>query len=457
MTEHYDLLVIGAGSGGVAASRRAASHGARVAVIERSRVGGTCVMRGCVPKKLMMYAGDIGRLMESAARFGWELGAPVFHMDTWQDAKARELDRLEDIYLGMLKGAGVTLLRADACIQGPGKNGGFVVKAGAEELTASRLLVATGGRPHALAVPGGDLAVTSDDVLELREVPARVVVLGVGYIGVEFAGILRSLGAQVTMVLRGDAPLRGFDEDLRTRLAASMRARGIELRAGVSPVSLVREGGAISVALSDGAVLQADLVVNATGRVPNTAGLGLDRIGLATREDGSIAVDDYSATEVAGVHAIGDVTNRMNLTPVAIAEGRAFADSVFGRAPRPFAHQNVATAVFSTPPIGTVGLTEAQAAQRGAARIYEAEFRPMRNAFAGVEQRTFMKLVVDDASDRVLGVHMIGDDAPEIIQCLAVAVVAGATKAQFDATVAVHPTTAEEFVLMREAARTVAP
>jgi len=453
MSDQYDLIVLGAGSGGVAASRRAASHGARVAVVERSRVGGTCVMRGCVPKKLMMYAGDLGRLMKSAAAFGWDVGAPVFSMGAWQDAKSRELDRLEGIYLGMLSGAGVELVRGDARIERALDDSGFAGRVGDRLLEADRLLIATGGRPHALPIPGGELAVTSDDVLDLRELPPRVLVLGVGYIGVEFASILRSLGAEVAIALRADLPLRGFDEDLRTRLAAALRGNGITLHAKAAPLAIERAGGALRVRLSDGTALEADLVVNATGRVPNSAGLGLDRIGLDVRTDGSIPVDEYSASAVPGVYAIGDVTNRLNLTPVAIAEGRAFADTVFGDTRRPFRHDNVATAVFSTPPIGTVGLTEAQAAQRGPVRVYEAEFRPMRNAFAGLEQRTYMKLVADDASDRVLGVHMIGDDAPEIVQSLAIAVVAGVTKAQFDSTVAVHPTTAEEFVLMREVKR----
>jgi len=454
MPDHFDLIVIGAGSGGVAASRRAAGHGARVAVVERSRVGGTCVMRGCVPKKLMMYAGDLGRLMESAARFGWDVGAPAFSMSAWQDAKAAELDRLEAIYLQMLEGSGVALLRGEARVEGRVPDG-IAVAVGSRTITTRTLLVAAGSRPHPLTIPGGEFAVTSDDVLALHELPARVVVLGGGYIGVEFASILRSLGASVTQVLRGEGPLRGFDEDLRARLAGALIARGVVLHTRVTPARIDRSGAALRLTLSDGQVLDADLVVNATGRVPNGHGLGLERIGVAPREDGSIAVDAYSASPVDGVYAIGDVTNRMNLTPVAIAEGRAFADSVFGGAPRPFLHQNVATAVFSTPPIGTVGLTEAQAAQRGPVRVYEAEFRPMRNAFAGIDQRTYMKLVVDDASDCVLGVQMIGDDAPEIVQSLAVAVVAGVTKALFDATVAVHPTTAEEFVLMREVKRRV--
>ncbi|UCE31828.1 MAG: FAD-dependent oxidoreductase, partial [Burkholderiales bacterium] len=294
-----------------------------------------------------------------------------------------------------------------------------------------------------------------DGVLDLERLPRHAVLIGAGYIGVEFACILRSLGAEVTLVFRSDAPLRGFDEDLRQRVHRAMAAQGITMRGAVHPAAIGHSADGYTVTLDDGSEIGCELVVNATGRHPNSDHIGLDRLGIEPGPHGEIRVDEFSATSVPDVFAVGDVTNRANLTPVAIAEARAMADSEFGGARRPFHHDNIATAVFSTPPIGTVGLTEHEAAQRCRVRVYETEFRPMRTAFAGGEQRIYMKLLVDDESDRVLGVHMLGDDAPEIVQSLAVAVVAGATKAHFDRTVAVHPTAAEEFVLMREAARVV--
>jgi glutathione reductase (NADPH) len=447
-TDHFDLIVIGAGSGGVAASRRAAAHGARVLIAEPDRVGGTCVMRGCVPKKLMMYAAGFSRELHEAQGFGWTGVAGRFEMARWADAKARELDRLEGIYRGMLVDSGIELVAEYARLAAPD-----TVAVGDRKLRATRVLIATGSTPAQQALPGLDLAMTSNEVLELRQVPSSLLVIGGGYIAVEFASILAGLGAKVTLAFRDTAPLRGFDADLRTRLGQSLADRGIAVAAGVALRSLERSAGGYTLTRADGSVLGAEAALNATGRRPNTTGLGLEDIGVRLDSRGAIAVDADSRTTVTGVWAIGDVTNRKNLTPVAIAEGRAFADTEFGKLRTRVDHRNVASAVFTDPPIGTVGLSEADAKKLGPVDLYESDFRPMKTAFAGGSSRTYMKLVVDGLSDRVLGIHMIGTDAPEIVQSLAVALTCGATKHDFDRTVAVHPTAAEEFVLMREPSR----
>ena len=450
MTIEYDLITIGAGSGGVAASRRAAAHGARVLIVEGDRVGGTCVIRGCVPKKLMMYAAGFSGALREAAGYGWTDIGGRFEMPRWADAKAREIDRLEGIYRDMLATSGVELAIGQARFTGPGS-----VDIAGRSYRAPRILVATGGAPSTTAIPGLDLAMTSNDVLALREVPESLLVLGAGYIAVEFASILSGLGSRVTLAYRGNLPLRGFDDDLRRRLAVALEQQGITLASGVALSALRRTGGAFALERGDGSVLTAAAALNATGRHPNTAGLGLDTIGAALDRSGAVVVDADSRTTVTGVWAIGDVTNRINLTPVAIAEGRAFADTEFGKRPARVDHRTVASAVFTDPPIATIGPTEAEAAAaaQGPVDIYQSEFRPMKTAFAGGSTRTYMKLVVDGLSDRVLGIHMLGTDAPEIVQSLAVAITCGATKRDFDRTIAVHPTAAEEFVLMREPRR----
>ena len=448
LAEDFDLIVIGAGSGGVAASRRAAAHGARVLVVEADRVGGTCVIRGCVPKKLMMYAAGFAQAFEEARGYGWIGVSGRFDMGRWAEAKAREVGRLEGIYREMLADSGVQLAAGHARLLGAG-----TVAVGSRELGAGRVLVATGGAPAHDAIPGLALALTSNDLLELRELPATLLVVGGGYIAVEFASILAGLGVQVTLAFRDTLPLRGFDADLRSRLAQALAARGITLAGGVGLKSLERTADGFAVHRADGSVLTAEAALNATGREPNTAGLGLAEAGVRLDARGAIAVDADSRSSVPGIWAIGDVTNRLNLTPVAIAEGRAFADTEFGRRPTRVDHRGVASAVFTDPPIATVGLTEGAAIGAGPVDIYEADFRPMKTAFAGGSVRTYMKLVVDGLSERVLGVHMIGADAPEIVQSLAVALTCGATKRDFDRTVAVHPTAAEEFVLMREPVR----
>ena len=448
MFEAFDLIVIGAGSGGVAASRRAAAHGARVLIAEADRVGGTCVIRGCVPKKLMMYAAGFAQAFDEARGFGWTGVAGRFEMERWADAKAAEIDRLEAIYRKLLADSGVELASGYARLLAPG-----VVAVGGRELRAPRVLVATGGAPAQDALPGLALAMTSNEVLELRRVPATLLVLGGGYIAVEFASILAGLGAQVTLAFRDTLPLRGFDTDLRIRLARALSARGITLACGVGLRALERSGSGFALHRADGSVLVAEAALNATGRVPSTAGLGLAELGVRLDARGAVAVDADSRSSVPGVWAIGDVTHRMNLTPVAIAEGRAFADTEFGGRPTRVDHRLVASAVFTDPPIATVGLGEAAAVAGGPVDIYESDFRPMKTAFAGGAARSCMKLVVDGLNDRVLGVHMIGADAPEIVQSLAVALTCGATKRDFDRTIAVHPTAAEEFVLMREPVR----
>jgi glutathione reductase (NADPH) len=449
MDQSYDLIAIGAGSGGVAAARRAAAHGARVAIIDRSNLGGTCVHRGCIPKKLLMYASQFRAAFDLAGAYGWSAGTPRFNMATWQDAKTAELERLESVYETMLRNADVTIIRGSATIAGAGE-----VRVGEQLLRCSHLLIATGGRPSTAPVPGLDTALTSDDILQLRNVPERLAVVGGGYIGMEFASMFARLGSEVSIFFRAHAPLSGFDEDLRTRLQHAMQHAGISMFDQTMPQSVARDGSGYLLRMQDGEAMRFDAVLNATGRTPNTAHLGLENIGLELTAAGAIPVDSYSQTRLPGVYAIGDVTNRVNLTPVAIAEGRAFADTVFGGQDLPFFHDQVATAVFTDPPIGTIGLGEGQANARGPTTVYETQFKPMLTAFAGRDNRSYMKLVTDSDTRKVIGIHMIGPDAPEIIQSLAVAMRAGVTKQEFDRTIAVHPTAAEEFVLMREPVRT---
>ena len=448
MAKDFDLIVIGAGSGGVAASRRAAAHGARVLIVEADRVGGTCVIRGCVPKKLMMYAAGYAQALQEAAGFGWSGIQGRFELSRWAEAKALEIDRLEGLYRKMLADSGVELATGWARLVATD-----TVAVGDKRLSAARVLIATGGAPAQRVLPGLDLAMTSNEVLNLRELPRTVLVVGGGYIAVEFASILAGLGSQVTLAFRDTHPLRGFDTDLRTRLAQALAGRGITLAAGVALRSLERGAQGFALQRADGSVLRAEAALNATGRDPNTAALGLDDVGVALGARGAVVVDADSRSSVPGIWAIGDVTDRVNLTPVAIAEGRAFADTEIGRRPARVDHRNVACAVFTDPPIATIGLAEAGAARLGPVDVYESDFRPMKTAFAGTSARTYMKLVVDGLSERVLGIHMIGADAPEIVQSLAVAMTCGATKRDFDRTVAVHPTAAEEFVLMHEPVR----
>lgn len=455
MTYDYDMITLGAGSGGVAASRRAAAHGAKVAIVEGSRVGGTCVIRGCVPKKLMMYAAHYGDMLREAAGYGWSIGEARFEMPRWAQAKAAETARLEGVYRQMLASSGVELTEGWARVAGPHR---VVVDtpSGERTLTARHLLIATGATPVRDSIPGIEHCAVSDDLLDLTQLPARAAVIGSGYIAVEFASILARLGVAVSLFYRSDLPLRGFDDDLRRRAASALGAAGIALHPGAAPTRVTREGGALRLDFASVEPQTFDFVLNATGRRPNAARLGLETLGLALDANGAVPVDARSRTPVPDVHAIGDVTDRWNLTPVAIAEGRALADALFGASPREVDLSLVASAVFMLPPIATIGPTEAQATAAGhALRVFEADFRPMRQTFFGGQERSYMKLLVDAKDDRVLGVHMLGADAPEIVQSLAVALSGGATKAQFDRTLALHPTAAEEFVLMREPSRSV--
>ena len=453
MAFDFDLIVLGAGSGGVAAARRAALHGARVAIVEGSRVGGTCVIRGCVPKKLMMYAAQYGDAFREARGYGWDLGAPRFDMARWAAAKASETDRLEGVYRQLLATGGVTLIEGWAQVLAPQR-----VAIGDRIVSAEHLLVATGAAPVRDSLPGIELCATSDDLLDLAALPDRAAVIGGGYIAVEFAGILARLGVEVHQHFRDGLPLRGFDEDLRRRAAAALTAAGVQLHSGAAPQAVRRDGAQLSLEFGEGRATSFAFVLNATGRRPNTQRLGLETLGIALDAHGAVPVDARRHTAAPGVYAIGDVTNHKNLTPVAIAEGRALADSLFGASPREVDLSLVASAVFLLPPIATIGPSENDALSAGhALKVFEADFRPMRQAFIGGAERSYMKLLVDAASDRVLAVHMLGADAPEIVQSLAVALSCGATKAQFDRTIAVHPTAAEEFVLMREPVRQPRP
>ena len=441
----FDLITLGAGSGGVRASRLAAQAGKRVAVVEESRVGGTCVMRGCVPKKLLVMGAQFAEDLSDAQGFGWDIGEVSFDWARLIAAKNAELHRLEGIYTRILRDSGVTLLEGRGRLID--RN---TVEVAGKRLTAAAILVATGGRPHLPRLPGIEHAITSNEALDLMQLPERVAVVGGGYIAVEFAGIFAALGVKVVQLLRGDTVLRGFDQDVRVTLAEEMMRKGIDIRCETVVRSIERGAKGYSLQLSGDETLQADLVLYATGRRPNTAGLGLEEVGVALDRHGAVAVDAYSRSSVEGIWAVGDVTNRLNLTPVALAEAQAFVAMAFGGRPTAMEHAGVPSAVFSMPPVGSVGLTEAAARRNGGIDVYLSRFRPMRNTLAGRDERTLMKMVVDRASDRVLGVHMVGPDAPEIIQGFAVALKCGATKAQVDATIGIHPTAAEELVTLRD-------
>ncbi|MGH6989476.1 MAG: glutathione-disulfide reductase [Stellaceae bacterium] len=442
----FDMITIGAGSGGVASSRRAGSYGARVAICEDSRVGGTCVIRGCVPKKFLVYAAEFADAFADAAGYGWTVPEPDFDWSTLIANKNREIDRLEGIYRDLLKNANVTLFEGRARICDA-----HTVELLGKRHTAANILVATGARPVLPPIPGIQHAITSNEALELPHRPEHIVIVGGSYIACEFAGIFRGVGSEVTVVIRADQILRGFDDDIRATLTEEMAARGIVIRAHTEIAEIERLGGGVSLTTTRGDRLDADWVMYATGRAPYTANMGLAEAGVALKPDGAVIVDERSRSSVPSIFAIGDVTGRINLTPVAIAEGRALAETLFNDNPLIMDHDNVASAVFSIPPVATVGLSEA-AARRAfdTVDIYRARFRPMKHALSGRDTRTMMKLVVDRRSDRVVGCHMVGADAPELIQGLAVAVKCGATKRQFDETVGIHPTAGEEFVTMRD-------
>ncbi|HLS55791.1 MAG TPA: glutathione-disulfide reductase [Zeimonas sp.] len=455
MAESFDLFVIGGGSGGVRAARIAAGHGARVALAEEYRYGGTCVIRGCVPKKLLVLASRLADEFERAPGYGWRVDGARFDWPSLREAKDRELARLEAIYRDGLLRAGVRAIDSRAVLDGPGR---VRLLATGETVRARHVLLATGGTPFVPDIPGAGLAITSNEVFDLPALPARMVIEGGGFIAVEFACLLQRLGVQVTLVYRGDLVLRRFDDDLRRHLDAAMRDAGIDIRTGETITAIERHDGGLRALTDRGATLDTDRVMLAVGRLPNTRALGLESAGVDVDERGAIRVGDDSRTTADGVWAVGDVTDRLALTPVAIREGHAFADTVFGGKPWTCDHDDVPQAVFSTPEIGTVGLTEAQARERVArVDVYRSSFRPMSNVLATRPERMLVKLVVDRDSDRVLGVHLCGPDAAEMIQLAGIAVKMGATKRQFDRTVAVHPTAAEELVTMREPVSPAAP
>jgi glutathione reductase (NADPH) len=445
----FDLFTIGAGSGGVRASRIAGAYGAKVGVAEDLYLGGTCVNVGCIPKKLLVYASEFGEAFADAAGFGWSSANLSFDWQKLIANKDREIERLNGVYERLLTNAGVKIIRARAEIVDP-----HTVVIDGKRLTTNYLLVATGSWPTVPAVPGAELGITSNEAFHLKKMPRRPLIVGGGYIGVEFAGIFRGLGAHVSLVHRGEIFLRGFDDDMRRTLADEMRKREIELHFGAKIAKLEKKSGdVIAVTLDNGQTLEADMVMWATGRMPHSRGLGLERAGVEVDANGAIIVNEYSQSSVSNVYAIGDVTNRENLTPVAIAEGHAVADTLFGGKPRTIDHDNIPSAVFSQPPIGTVGLTEAEARERYAAiDIYKSAFKPLKHTLSGRDERAFLKLVVEQKSRRVVGAHMIGPDAGETVQGIAIALKCGATKEQFDATIGIHPTAAEEFVTMREKA-----
>ena len=447
MAYDYDLYVIGAGSGGVRAARISSSLGAKVAIAENYRVGGTCVIRGCVPKKLMVFASHVGEDIEAAEGYGWTIPEASFDWKTFIANKDQEIDRLNGLYMNTLANANVELHMGTAKVVAP-----HTVEVDGTQYTAEKILIAVGGWPWLPEIEGVEHAITSNEAFHLDDLPKRVLVVGGGYIAVEFAGIFNGMGSDVTLVYRGEQILRGFDQDLRSRLNKEMTAKGINVQLGtmVSKIEKQADGSKL-VTLSDGSTREVDEIMYATGRDPNTKGLGLEELGVELDRNGGVKVDDYSRTNVPSIFAVGDVTNRIALTPVAIKEGHAFALTEFGDTPVSPDHDDVPSAVFSQPPIGTVGLTEEQARSKyGDIDVYVSDFRPMKHTLGGSSERAFTKLIVDPETDKVVGAHMIGIDAGEIIQGIGIAVKAGVTKTQFDSTVAIHPSTAEEFVLMRE-------
>lgn len=450
----FDLFVIGAGSGGVRAARLAAMTGAKVAVAEEYRVGGTCVIRGCVPKKFMVYASEVTSQLKTAKGYGWTIGDARFDWKSFLHDKDVEIARLSGIYVTNLQKAGAHLLHGRAqildahTVEVLPKEGGK----DAGTYTARKILVATGGRPVRPDFPGAELGITSDEAFHLPKLPKSILIVGGGYIAVEFAGIFNGLGVQTTLLYRGANILRGFDDDVRSHLADELEKRGIKVVLGCSHKSIEKaEDGVLVSTLSNDLTFETEAVMFATGREPYVQGLGLEKAGVKLNDKGAIAVDDHSRTNVASIWAVGDVTDRINLTPVAIREGAAFAQTEFYDNPTTFDHEMVASAVFSQPPVGSVGMTEAEARHAfGGVDIYRSVFRPMKITFYGGQERCLIKLVVKQDDQRVLGVHVVGPDSPEIIQMAAIAVKMGVTKPQWDSTCAVHPTLAEELVTLRE-------
>ena len=442
----YDLFTIGAGSGGVRASRVAAALGAKVAIAEEFRVGGTCVIRGCVPKKMLVYGAHFAEDLEDCIRFGWSVEKKSFDWKVLRDNVLADVDRLNKAYTDTLENHDVTIFHERAELTGPHD----IKLASGKTVTAKHILIATGAHPHVPACKGHELGITSNEAFHLDDIPKRILIAGGGYIANEFAGIFNEFGSHVTIMTRSDQMLRSYDESLRERLLHISMLKGIDFRFHAEFEGIVKgKGGTFQVSMANHEPIEVDCVMFATGRVPNTEGLGLEKAGVETGDKGEITVDRFSKTNVDHIHAVGDVTNRVQLTPVAIREGQAFAETVFGNTPCAVDHNCIPSAVFSHPPLCGVGLTESQARQKlGGVKVYQSDFRPMKNVLAGRDERALYKMICDEA-DKIVGIHMIGPDAPEIMQAAAVAVKAGLTKADFDATCAVHPTMAEELVLLR--------
>lgn len=447
MNYDFDLFVIGAGSGGVRASRIAASHGARVAVAEEYRVGGTCVIRGCVPKKLLVYGSHFAEDLADARRFGWDTTGATFDWPTLRDNVAAEVDRLEGLYGQTLGNNKVEIFLQRATVAAPN----LVRLADGREISAKHVLIATGAWPAIPAIPGAEYGITSNEVFHLENLPKRAVIAGAGYIANEFAGIFHELGVEVTLVTRGDKMLRSYDQEIVEKLVGISRGKGIDIRFDFKcPAVRKQADGSLLIESGNGDDVETDLLLFAIGRVPKTKDLGLEAAGVALDADGAVIVDAHNATNVPSIHAVGDVTNRVQLTPVAIREGHAFADSVFGNNPRTIDYSAIPTAVFSNPPIAGVGLTEEEArATLSDVKVYKSDFRAMKNVLAGRNERALYKMIVDGATDKVIGLHLIGPDSAEILQAAAIAVKAGLTKQDFDDTVALHPSMAEELVLMK--------
>ncbi|OEO32366.1 glutathione-disulfide reductase [Devosia insulae DS-56] len=446
MSDSYDLVVIGAGSGGVRAARIAATYGAKVAIIEEYRVGGTCVIRGCVPKKLFVYASRYKDLFEIAPSFGWDVGTPSFDWATLVANKDKEIARLEAAYVAGLEKPGAEIIRDRATVTGPNS----VKLRSGRELTAKTILIATGAHPFIPDIPGKELAITSNEAFHLAQLPHSILIEGGGFISVEFATIFSGLGVHTTIVYRGDRLLRGFDEDLRVGLEAGLVARGVKIIHQTNVLGLRQTGKDITVSFSDGVDAPFGAVMFATGRSPNTAGLGLDAAGVELAWDGAVVVDPYSRSSVPSIYAVGDVTNRAQLTPVAIREGHAFADTVFGDKPTAVDHSLIGEAVFAEPEVGTVGLPEHEAATHGDIDVYVTRFRPMINTLSLKSDRMMMKLITRPGGGEVLGVHILGPGAAEIIQMAAIPLGMKATKADFDRAMAMHPTAAEELVTFKK-------
>jgi glutathione reductase (NADPH) len=442
----YDLFVIGAGSGGVRAARVSSAHGARVAVAEEHKVGGTCVIRGCVPKKLLVYGAHFAEDLQDARRFGWDVPACAFHWPTLRDNVLSEVGRLEEAYTETLTNHKVEILKERAVVAGPHE----IRLAGGRTVTAKVILIATGARPVVPDFPGSELGITSNEAFHLPSLPRRVVIAGAGYIANEFAGIFHNLGSHVTLVNRTDVILRGYDETIRDRLLTISMMKGIDFKFHVSFEGIEKKNGALTVHMTGCDAIEADAVMFAIGRQPNTEGLGLETAGVEIDDKGAVVVDADNKSTCDSIYAVGDVTNRVQLTPVAIREGQAFADTIFGNKPSRVDYENIPSAVFSHPPLAGVGMTEGQARNKlGSVKTFTSDFRAMKNVLAGRNERALYKLVVNSETDEVVGLHMIGPDAPEILQAAAIAVKARLKKEDFDAVVALHPTMAEELVLMR--------